>query len=94
MMPHKITVGNKNATPCCITNETTTTAIAPVAPEIIPGRPPTTAVISPKKNAEYKPTTGSTPATKANAIASGTKANATVKPDKISLLKEPERWRK
>eukprot|EP00521_Asterionellopsis_glacialis_P003207 CAMPEP_0195280188 /NCGR_PEP_ID=MMETSP0706-20130129/20924_1 /TAXON_ID=33640 /ORGANISM="Asterionellopsis glacialis, Strain CCMP134" /LENGTH=36 /DNA_ID= /DNA_START= /DNA_END= /DNA_ORIENTATION= len=35
-----------------------TTANAPVAPEIIPGRPPNTAVISPTKNAAYKPTNG------------------------------------
>ena len=29
-----------------------TTAMAPVAPLIMPGRPPTTAVMSPMKNAE------------------------------------------
>ena len=91
MMPHRITVGNRKFTPCCMTKVTITTAIAPVAPEIIPGRPPTIAVIKPRKNAEYKPMTGSTPATKANAIASGTSARATVNPDRTSLLMEPER---
>ena len=38
-------------------------------------------------NAAYNPDKGVTPATKAKAIASGTKAIATVKPDKISILK-------
>ena len=68
------------------TSDTITTAIAPVAPEIMPGRPPKTAVIKPTINAAYKPTSGSTPATKANAIASGTSARATVKPDKTSFF--------
>ena len=31
---------------------------APVAPEIIPGRPPINAVISPTRNAAYNPTSG------------------------------------
>ncbi len=63
-----------------------TTAMAPVAPEIIPGRPPKTEVIKPTINAAYKPTSGSTLATKAKATASGTSANATVKPDSTSFL--------
>ena len=65
---------------------TITTAMAPVAPEIIPGRPPITAVTKPIINAPYSPTKGSMPAIKAKAIASGTRAKATVKPDKISFL--------
>ena len=36
--------------------------------------------------AAYSPDKGATPATKAKAIASGTKAKATVNPDKISIL--------
>jgi hypothetical protein len=72
------------------TNETTTTAIAPVAPEIIPGRPPKTAVIKPIKNAEYKPIRGETPATNAKAIASGTRASDTVTPERKSFLREPD----
>ena len=68
-----------------------TTANAPVAPDIIPGRPPITAVIKPTKKAAYSPDKGATPATKAKAIASGTKAKATVRPAKISILnKEKE----
>ena len=62
-----------------------TTASAPVAPEIIPGLPPKIAVINPIINAAYKPTSGSTPATKAKATASGTSARATVIPERISF---------
>ena len=68
------------------TNETITTASAPVAPDIIPGLPPKTAVIKPTIKAAYNPDKGATPATNAKAIASGTKAKATVNPDKISTL--------
>ena len=39
------------------------------------------------KNAEYKPMTGDTPATKANATASGTKASATVRPERVSSFR-------
>ena len=53
----------------------------------MPGRPPIKAVINPIIKAAYKPTIGFTPATKANAIASGTSANATVSPAKSSILK-------
>jgi hypothetical protein len=63
-----------------------TTAKAPVAPEIIPGLPPNTEVIRPTIKAAYNPTRGSTPATKAKATASGTRARATVIPDKTSFF--------
>jgi len=43
-------------------------------------------VISPTKNAAYSPTNGSTWATNAKAMASGTKARATVNPDNISVF--------
>jgi len=69
-----------------IPRPTNTIATAPVAPEIIPGLPPISEVISPKINAVYKPTIGLTPAIKENAIASGTRATATTNPDKISFL--------
>ena len=71
--------------PCWII-KTITTAIAPVAPEIIPGLPPNTAVTSPIIKAPYSPIRGSIPAIKAKATASGTKAKATVRPDKISFF--------
>ncbi len=67
-------------------NPTKITATAPVAPDIIPGRPPKIAVTSAKIKAAYNPVSGENPGISAKAIASGTKASATVKPDKISVL--------
>jgi hypothetical protein len=46
----------------------------------MPGLPPNAAVINPTINAAYNPVRGETWATSANAIASGTIANATVRP--------------
>lgn len=60
--------------------------MAPVAPEIIPGLPPKIAVTIPIMKAPYSPTSGSIPAIKAKATASGTSASATVKPDKMSFF--------
>ena len=68
-------------------SETTMTAMAPVAPEIIPGSPPMSAAISPMKNAEEIPTTGETPARKANATASVTSAIATISPDRGTIVR-------
>ena len=85
--PMSTTVANKYWAPWSATKDTITTANAPVAPEIIPGRPPMIAVINPTIKAAYNPDRGDTPATKAKAIASGTKASATVNPAKISILK-------
>ncbi len=70
------------------------TAIAPVAPEIIPLLPPNTDVIRPTKKAAYKPTSGSTPATNANAMASGTRASATVMPESISAFGLEVSWKR
>ena len=71
------------------TKLTITTAKAPVAPEIIPGRPPKIAVTKPIIKAPYKPTIGEIPATKAKATASGTSAKATVNPESRSSFTEP-----
>jgi len=68
------------------TSDTITMASAPVAPDIIPGLPQNTAVIIPTINAACNPIIGLISATNENAIASGTSANATVKPDNISVL--------
>ncbi len=92
MTPQRTTVGNRYSMPWTATSDTMITAIAPVAPEIIPGRPPTSAAMRQRKNAEYRPMTGDTPATKANATASGTSARATVRPDRESSLRL--RWRR
>ena len=80
------TSGPKSALALAI-KPTITTAKAPVAPEIIPGLPPIAAVTRPTMNAAHNPTWGDTPAIKAKATASGTNANATVKPDKTSFFK-------
>ncbi len=85
--PIKTTAANKYSTPCCATRLTITTARAPVAPEIIPGRPPIKAVINPTIKAAYSPTNGWTPATNAKATASGTNAKATVSPERISVFR-------
>ena len=61
-----------------------TNAIAPVAAEIIPGRPPTKLMTTAIQKEAYKPTFGSTPAIIEKAMASGIKARATTSPDKIS----------
>ena len=87
MIPMRTTVAKRYSTPCSLTRLTITTARAPVAPEIMPGLPPATEAINPTKNAAYKPTKGSTPATNANATASGTNAKATVRPERISFLR-------
>ena len=58
--------------------------MAPVAAEIIAGRPPTNAIITAIQKEAYKPTIGSTPAIMEKAIASGIKANATTIPARIS----------
>ena len=63
-----------------------------MAPEIIPGRPPNNAVIIPTINAAYNPNQGGTPATNANATASGTNAIATVNPASISILKKEKEY--
>ena len=49
--PIRTTVAKRYCTPCCATKETITTARAPVAPEIMPGRPPKAAVINPTMKA-------------------------------------------
>src|SRR5699024_11392209 len=58
--------------------------MAPVAPEIIPGRPPTKALTVAIQNAAYSPTLGSTPAIIENANASGIRASATTIPASTS----------
>lgn len=82
-IPARTTVAKMYSTPCVFARETMTTAIAPVAPEIIPGRPPKIDVTSPIVNAAYKPVNGERPAISANATASGISASATVRPERI-----------
>jgi hypothetical protein len=63
-----------------LTKVTISNAIAPVAADIIPGRPPTKAVITAMQNEAYNPTFGSTPAMMEKAMASGISASATTVP--------------
>ncbi len=70
----------------CNINPMKITATAPVAPDIIPGLPPKIEVIKANTKAAYNPVKGENPGIKANAMASGTNAKATVRPDKTSVL--------
>lgn len=80
-----MTAYRRYSTPCSSTMVPVTAAMAPVAPEIMAGRPPNTAVMMPMIHAAVSPTNGSTPATNENATASGTCANATVMPHRASM---------
>lgn len=63
-----------------------TNAIAPVAAEIMAGRPPTIAIVTAMVNEANKPTRGSTPAIIEKEIASGINANATTRPARTSVF--------
>lgn len=62
-----------------------TRAIAPVAAEIIAGRPPVKAIVTAMVKEANSPTLGSTPARIENEIASGMSASATTRPAKTSV---------
>lgn len=68
------------------TSDVITTASAHVAQDIIHGLPQNIAIISPTIKAAWSQTIGFTPATNEKAIASGTRARATVSHDKISVF--------
>src|SRR5690606_4215904 len=63
----------------------TTSATAPVAAEIIAGRPPRNATVTAIVNDVNRPTRGSTPAMTEKAIASGTSASPTTSPPSTSV---------
>src|SRR5690606_11462760 len=86
MIPARITVAKIYSTPWLLARATITTATAPVAPDIIPGLPPKMDVTKPMTKAAYNTTNGDRPPIKAKAMASGTKAMATVSPERISVL--------
>ena len=62
-----------------------TSATAPVAAEIIAGRPPTMAMVTAMVKEANRPTRGSTPAMIENEIASGISASATTRPASTSV---------
>jgi len=61
-----------------------TSAMAPVAALIMPGRPPTKAITTAMQKLAYRPTLGSTPAMMEKAMASGISARATTRPASTS----------
>jgi hypothetical protein len=63
-----------------------TRAIAPVAAEIMAGRPPTMAMVTAMVNEANNPTRGSTPAMMEKEMASGMSARATTRPANTSVL--------
>ncbi len=75
-----MTVAKMYSGPSTAASDAMTTAMAPVAPLIMPGRPPKTLATNPTTKAAYKPVSGLNPAIKAKATASGIKAMATVNP--------------
>ena len=80
MTPAKTVAANMYSTPCSLTRGTSTGAMAPVAAEIIPRRPPARAMPTEIENDAYRPTLGSTPAMIENDTASGMRASATTSP--------------
>ncbi|MNF96973.1 hypothetical protein D3C84_797840 [compost metagenome] len=70
--------------PWFLTRVTISSAMAPVAAEIIPGRPPTKAITTAIQKEAYRPTLGSTPAMIEKAMASGMRARATTRPARMS----------
>src|SRR5699024_2692648 len=72
--------------PCSRATGAITSATAPVAAEIIAGRPPTTAIVTAIVKEANSPTCGGTPAMIEKEIASGIRARATTRPPSTSVL--------
>jgi hypothetical protein len=83
--PVTIVAAKRYSTPCSRTSGTISSAMAPVAAEIIAGRPPAMEMMTAMLNEAYRPTFGSTPAISENAIASGMSARATTRPASSSV---------
>ena len=82
--PVSTVAASRYSRPCVLTSVTITSAMAPVAAEIMPGRPPAKAITTAMLNEAYNPTLGSTPAIIEKAIASGISARATTSPARTS----------
>lgn len=85
-MPAVATPNANDSIPFAETMPAKITAVAPVAPDIKPGLPPKIAVDKAMITAAHSPTCGAAPMSKANEIASGTKAIEIVRPDRISVF--------
>ena len=77
MTPPRMIAASRCPTPYAWDSGATTSATAPVAAEIMAGRPPTIAVVTAMVKDANSPTRGSTPAMIENAMASGIRASAT-----------------
>src|SRR5690625_2211286 len=84
--PARITVAMRYSTPWLATSGAMTSATAPVAAEIIAGRPPTIAIVTAIVKEANSPSRGSTPAMMENAMASGMSASATTSPPSTSVF--------
>src|SRR5699024_8494378 len=84
--PASMTVAMNMSIPCSRATGAMTSATAPVAAEIMAGRPPRKAIETAMMNAENRPTLGSTPAMIENAIASGMRARPTTSPARTSRV--------
>ena len=62
MSPVRIVAASKYCRPWSLIKLRKTTAMAPVAAEIMPGLPPKKAIVTAIQKEAYKPTLGSTPA--------------------------------
>src|ERR1700754_2604135 len=82
--PVAIVVRNRYCKPCVLTSPTISKAMAPVAAEIMAGRPPAKAMTTAIENEAERATLGSTPAMMEKAIASGMSASATTSPESTS----------
>ncbi len=82
--PVSTVAASRYCSPCSRTRVTISRAMAPVAAEIMPGRPPAKAVTTAIQKEAYNPTLGSTSAMIENAMASGIRASATTMPDSTS----------
>ncbi len=85
MIPVSTVAANKYCKPCSLTKVIISSAIAPVAAEIMAGRPPKNAILTAIQKDAYSPTCGSTPAIAENAIDSGMSAKPTTKPASTSV---------
>lgn len=54
--PVSTVAATRYCNPCCLTSNTITSAMAPVAAEIMPGRPPVKAITTAMQKDAYRPT--------------------------------------
>ena len=84
--PARITAAMRWSRPWLRISGAITRATAPVAAEIMAGRPPTNEMVTAMMKDANRPIRGSTPAITENAIASGISASATTRPARASVF--------